>query len=272
MYYSAEKQKELLKDYRENDNKVSLNTLIMSNKNLVIKEARDFAKSNGNIDIEDLIQEGYLGLSIAANKFDFNKDVSFVTYASYWIKQRMRYFVASNKSIVRLGTTADGRKIFSSLARVMKEFEFEDMTTEQKIKKAAKLLDVKEKSIRKMMNVLKANDLSLNKPTNSENEGKTFLDTIMEKDADNYDVEFEMSKEKFCSALAVIMEKDLDEEEHKIINDRFLSEDKKTYDDLAKEFRVSRQYIRTKEEFALKKLKSKLNLRFSLSKSSFFDT
>ena len=42
--------------------------------------------------MEDLVQEGYVGLSIAAKKFAFDKETSFTTYALYWIKQRMRRF------------------------------------------------------------------------------------------------------------------------------------------------------------------------------------
>ena len=113
MHFSAKKQRELLEDWKNNNNKKSLDDLIMSNKRLVMKEANTLIKGNKNIDLEDLIQEGYLGLNIAVEKFDLNQDNNFVTYAMFWIRQRIKAFIVNNRSIIRLGTTSDNRKIFS---------------------------------------------------------------------------------------------------------------------------------------------------------------
>ena len=56
-------------------------------------------------------------LAKAAEKFEFKRDVGFLTYAHYWIDQSIRSYVMDNRSIVRLGTTEDGRKIFGSISK-----------------------------------------------------------------------------------------------------------------------------------------------------------
>ena len=55
--------------------------------------------------INELVQEGNIGLMQAVEKFDLDKDVRFSTYSSWWIKAAMQSFILKNWSIVRIGTT-----------------------------------------------------------------------------------------------------------------------------------------------------------------------
>jgi len=274
MHYSSEKQKELLRDWKQNKNQSSLNDLIMSNKRLVMKEATSLIKGNKNIELEDLIQEGYVGLSIAADKFDLDQDNNFVTYAMFWVRQRIKSYIVNNRSVVRLGTTSDNRKIFSSLPATLrdidKEFKDDTLTTPQRIEEASKRLNVKKESLRSMMNILSGYDKSFDQKISGDDDGRTLLDITPN------DLDFEESTEvrdymeKFALALSSIMQDELTEEESYIITRRFLLHEKETYDIIAKSMRVSRQYIRTREAFALKKIKAKLALRFNLKREDFF--
>jgi len=271
MHYTHDQQIKMLKNYKQTGNKKILDDLIISNKRLVFKEARNLVKTNANIDIEDLIQEGYVGLSVAANKFSFDKETSFTTYALYWIKQRMRIFVASNRSIVRLGTTQDGRKIFSSLSKVMRELDKKGVEETKKVKTAAKILGVKEESINKMMNIVSGYDVSFNSPTNDNDRGACTVEERYSEDNNVIpDIETDICKRQFSDGLKNIMIKDLTKEESFVIKSRFLDDDPLTYDEIAKLMRVSRQYVRTREFEALKMIKARLNLRYKLSRTDFF--
>jgi RNA polymerase sigma-32 factor len=271
-YLSQEQQKQLLTDWKKNGNKASLDTLIMSNQRLVMKEALKLKSGNKNIDLEDLVQEGNLGLSIAADKFDLTKDNVFVTYAVFWIRQRIKSYILNNRSVVRLGTTSDSRKIFSALPKIMRELDEEDLTLQEKINIASKQLKVKKKSIYEMMNILKGYDSSLSQPVSSSEDNSRTLSDILTEDEDvEGDFEERDMMKKFKLALLSIMKNDLSEHESYVVKRRFLLDERKTYDEIAKEIGLSRQYVRSREEDALKKIKAKLRVRFGLKRDCFFE-
>lgn len=88
-------------------NKQALDELIENNKGIVFKIVNKFnIELNRTIEIEDLEQEGYIGLVIAAEKYDFNneKKAAFITYAVNWIYQRIYRFVcgASDKDLANI--------------------------------------------------------------------------------------------------------------------------------------------------------------------------
>ena len=271
-YLSQEEQKRLLTDWKKNGNKSSLDRLIVSNQRLVMKEALKLKSGNKNIDLEDLVQEGNLGLSIAADKFDLTKDNVFVTYAVFWIRQRIKSYILSNRSVVRLGTTSDSRKIFSALPKLMRELDEEDLTLQEKINIASKQLKVKKKSIYEMMNILKGYDSSLSQPVSSSEDSSRTLSDILTEDEDvEGDYEERDMMKKFKLALLSIMKNDLSEHESYVVQRRYLLEERKTYDEIAKEIGLSRQYVRSREEDALKIIKAKLSVRFGLKKECFFE-
>ena len=82
---------ELVKAYQNGDNK-ALDQLLKDNKGMVYLIAKKYqGYCIATLDIEDLIQEGYLGLMEAAKRYDFNnsKKAMFMTYALFWIRQRI---------------------------------------------------------------------------------------------------------------------------------------------------------------------------------------
>lgn len=86
---------ELVKLYQQGD-RGALEELIELNRGIVTKLVNKFyIDSIGSIDKEDLEQEGYIGLMIAADKYNLNnpKKAKFITYAVHWIYQRIRYFI-----------------------------------------------------------------------------------------------------------------------------------------------------------------------------------
>lgn len=91
---------ELVLLYQQGD-KQALESLIENNKGRVFKIANKFYTGKTNsIDIEDLEQEGYMGLITAAEKYKFDVEnaASFITYATYWIYQRIQRFVSQKNT------------------------------------------------------------------------------------------------------------------------------------------------------------------------------
>lgn len=86
---------ELVLLYKEGD-KSALEILIKNNKGRIFKIANKFFVGKTNsIEMEDLIQEGYIGLMVAAEKYNpnMNNHASFITYATYWIYEKIHRFI-----------------------------------------------------------------------------------------------------------------------------------------------------------------------------------
>ena len=270
---SLEEQKSLIKDWKEHKKESSLNKLIESNRKLVYKIAQKQHKVNKNLDFEDLVQEGFLGLSIAVDKFDLDKNNKFTTYATGWVLQRIRAYVISNRSLVRLGTTQDNRKIFYYYNKVKSkvEEEFPELSKEERTELICKKMGVKRKNLDKMLNVISGYDISLDSKLKSDDDESSLYDILPDKESTFYSsIEEKDISDRFILALKVIMDNDLNPEQQIVIKNRYLLEERMTYDEIAKLMKVSRQYVMTREEHALKIIKAKLKLRFKLDKSCFF--
>jgi RNA polymerase primary sigma factor len=94
-----EEEIELSKRIQKGD-KAARKRLIEANLRLAVKIARAYVI--GNVSFMDLIQEGNIGLMRAAEKYDYEKNVRFSTYAAWWIRQSITRFLSNNRRIIRL--------------------------------------------------------------------------------------------------------------------------------------------------------------------------
>lgn len=113
-----EEEIELAKKAEAGDAKAR-ETLISSNLRLVIKYAGRFAKQG--VAVEDLIQEGNLGLCMAADKYDYRKGFRFSTYATWWILQRIRKIIVTKYHVITIPTHVYYKA--KTLKRTIAEFE-----------------------------------------------------------------------------------------------------------------------------------------------------
>lgn len=97
--------------YKYRDN-TAAQIIIQSNLRLVVNIASKYKKYYNNI--MDLIQEGAIGLMTALTKFDPYKGFKFVTYAKFWIEEKIQSFVKSNWSLIKIGTTKEHRELFKN--------------------------------------------------------------------------------------------------------------------------------------------------------------
>jgi len=247
---SPEEEKRLARKFRKYKDKNAARRLALANLRFVIKIALEY--KNWGIPVEDLVSEGIMGLLFAIKKFDPEKGVKFISYASYWIKAFIHNYILSNFSIMKLGTTQDERRIFANI------FKIRDETREEDIQKQAQKLNVDEEKIKLMDARVRSRDISLDSP--QDDEGSLKLADIL-KAEETYDplfkVEMEDAKEFIYRRLNDAF-LHLTSQERQVIQQRYLSPKPKTLKELSDELKISKERIRQVEKRAFQKLKTAL--------------
>lgn len=227
--------------------------LVQANLRLVVKIAMEYRRAYSNL--MDLIQEGNIGLMKAVSKYDPTKGAKLSYYASWWIRSYILKFLLDNFKLVKVGTTAEQKKLFYHL---LKE---KDRLLGMGIKPETKLishkLGVSEKSVEIMEQRLDSSDLSLDKSYQDQEGGQTTLLDSMVSDE-------ETPEEKIDKMTQLNLLKDnlgnfmetLNERDQIIFEKRLLSEVPPSLQSIADDYGVSRERIRQIEERVLNKLKS----------------
>ena len=162
-------EQELSRRWMKREDKDALAQLIHAHLGLVIKIATEFRNSGPSM--EDLIQEGHVGLTIAARRFDPAKATRLATYATYWIRACMMEYVVRSHGPVRIGTTRSQRKIFFGLGRARRRLEREGQTVSPDL--LAGILGVPTEDVEHMATRLSGHDVSLDAPRSQDDERKT---------------------------------------------------------------------------------------------------
>lgn len=244
-----EEEERLFIRYRRNGDIDAARRIILANLKLVVNAAYKFRKFR---DVVDLIQEGNVGLLTALKKFDLAKGVRFATYAVWWIKAKIQEFILSHMSIVRYGKGRDERKLFFNLVSTVREIESHDqgrdLSREELIVEVSRRLKIDPTRVADNMRVLtSSSDVS--------------LDDQYEDGSDRWQIADE--KADFSEALMADERKQLlyravetlDERERYIIDNRYLTDDPQTLEDIGRRFNVSKERVRQIEERALEKIR-----------------
>ena len=258
-----------IRSWQLHRNKESINKIVSSHLRLVISLANKF--KNYGLPINELVQEGNVGLMQAVDKFDLNRDVRFSTYASWWIKAAMQTFILKNWSIVRIGTTAAQKSLFFKLKTIMTKIEKENNTSfnDYHQRKLAEDIGIKFKDIEEMKGRLSGSDQSLN-ATFSENSELEVQDLLIDERASPEQNAILTKDTKTISNLINEALNRLPEREKKIIGARQLSENTITLQELGKDLGISKERVRQLENRALSKLK--LSLQKKVNKSDYLLT
>jgi len=251
----ASQQLFLIQSWKDTGDKQHLDKLILSNMKLVISETHKIIMHNQNLAYDDLFQEGLSGLLKAAEKFDSSKDASFATYAIWWIRAYQKRYTMDNRSLVRLGTTRDGRKMFANLSKARKMAEAMGLEGYDKTKKIAEIIGVEVGAVEQMLVTLSGYDASLDTPIGEDKD--TFLvDTIPDTENDDFILDSAI-EDSFAGKISLAV-RTLPENERFIVENRFLSKDPMTFRDLSKKMKISREWVRKLEVRALDRMKKYL--------------
>jgi len=107
----------------KNGNKQSINKLVEHNLKFVITVAKQYATNK--VKLEDLVNEGNLGLVIAANRFDPTRGFKFISYAIWWIRKKIIVFITDNGKTVRIPSnkTNMSRSVRKKYQRLEQKYE-----------------------------------------------------------------------------------------------------------------------------------------------------
>ncbi|MAY62880.1 MAG: RNA polymerase factor sigma-32 [Rhizobiales bacterium] len=259
-YLERDEEHDLALAWRDDQDQTALHKITMAHMRLVISMAAKFR--NFGLPMNDLIQEGHVGLLEAAARFDPERDVRFSTYASWWIRASMQDFILRNWSIVRGGTSSAQKALFFNLRRLRARLSQgqENLTDSALHSKIADALGVHEKDVAIMDARLSGSDTSLNAPVNGNEDGSA-ADRVefLESDAPLPDEQVStiIDEERRTVWLGDAL-KALNPRELRIISERRLSEDSATLESLGQSLGISKERVRQIENRALEKLKTAL--------------
>jgi len=207
--------------------------LLEGNLRFVITVAKQY--QNQGLDFPDLIAEGNFGLMKAIKNFDWNKDLRFISYAVWWVKQSILQSLNDNARTIRLPVN-----VVQDLHRAKKAIESNGGTLEPKFQGLPSMIDL---------------DMNINE------EGDTLFDIIKNEDADMPDEVFN-SKDLLKSKLMSLLNS-LDEREKVIIEDYFgISGSPRTLEDIGGDFSLTKERVRQIKEKALRKLRNDSSILF----------
>ncbi len=244
---TPEEEKELAIKAKKGD-KEALKKLVEGNLRFVVNVAKNFM--GWGVPLTDLIAAGNLGLIEAAKRFDPDRDVKFISYAVWWIRQAIMQTIFQQTGAVRIPIK---ESLFISKVKEAYEKLKEKLDREPTIEEIAKEVDANPKKVKQALQIVRM-PYSLDMPI-GEDEDVTLLDLISKKGTE--DVEKEVVEDALHKELEKLL-KVLDEREREIIKHRYGLEgvEPKTLNEVGEMLGISRERVRQLENRALKKLRS----------------
>ena len=229
------------------ENESAINKLTESNLRLVVSVAKKYL--NRGMALQDLVQEGNIGLIKAVNKFDYRKGHKFSTYATWWIRQSITRAIADQARLIRVPVhMIDTMNKVNSVKRKITQQQGRDVTD----KELSNATDISQEKI-KEINKLSEFPMSLDMPL-IENE-TLLLSDVVEDNRDGGPVQ--ITTEKLLRDQLYDSLETLNEREATIVKLRFGLNDGETMtlEQIGERFGVTRERIRQIESKALKKLR-----------------
>ncbi len=251
---SAERETELGRRLRDQEDLGAARELILSHLRLVVSVARQYL--GYGLPHADLIQEGNVGLMKAVKRFDPERGVRLVSFAVHWIKAEIHEYIIRNWRLVKVATTKAQRKLFFNLRSMRPDGQTLDP---EQVDHIARELNVRREDVSEMEVRLSGRDMSLENQDDDDDsyapiaylsdEGRQEPTRVLERAA----------RDQLQSAGLTDALEALDPRSRRIVEARWLQDDGgATLHELAQEFGVSAERIRQIEAAALKKMRGNL--------------
>lgn len=256
---------DLIREYKKNPTEENLQAILDQNYKLVssiVIKYQNQAKYKANYDLDDLMQEGMMGLITAIERFDPDKGYMFSTYATHWIRQSVTRFADNNSGAVRIPIHRL-QKI-----RALKLLAQKEGLGEEDYKSIAKASGY---SVEKVQDLL-TDDLlptSLDREVNEDERGDaTFKDLYLSKEEEGY--KEILNNAVYDDIIDIINKSCKNEKEYQDILlyrlglkefDGNINGDIPTLQEIADKYGVTREWIRLIERRQMKKFKRVLRMK-----------
>jgi RNA polymerase sigma-32 factor len=249
---SKEDEQALAHRFRDEEDLQAARELVMAHLRFVVHIAKGY--TGYGLPLNDLIQEGNVGMMKAVKRFDPSFDVRLVSFAVHWIRAEIHEYVLRNWRIVKVATTKAQRKLFFNLRKAKKSLAWLSYNETQAV---AKDLGVSPKEVTEMERRLSAREAVFDPVPDSRDDERAFAPAAY-LPSPNSDPAILVEKTDWhddaTSRMTEALET-LDERSRDILQSRWLTEDKQTLHELADIYGVSAERIRQIEANAIKKLR-----------------
>ena len=248
---TKEAELKLAERYNNEEDLEAARELVMAHLRFVIHIAKGY--TGYGLPLEDLIQEGNVGLMKAVKRFDPDFGVRLVSFAVHWIRAEIHEYVLRNWRVVKIATTKAQRKLFFNLRKHKKSLSW---LSASETKAVADDLGVSEKEVNEMEKRLSSQDMMFDL-TSDDDDDKAFPPSAYLPSPDSDPAEA-VEKDQWRNSTIQKMQESLshlDERSKDIISSRWLTEKKETLHELADRYNVSAERIRQIEANAIKKLR-----------------
>jgi RNA polymerase sigma-32 factor len=250
----------LAKSWREHGDRDAAHRLVTSHLRLVAKIAMGYR--GYGLPIAEVVSEGNVGLMQAVKRFEPDRGFRLATYAMWWIKAAIQEYILRSWSLVKIGTTANQKKLFFNLRKAKSRiaaFEDGDLRADQ-VALIAQRLSVSERDVIDMNRRL-GGDVSLNTPIREEDDSGEWQDWLVDGAPSQERVlaeaeELDHRRQALGEALTV-----LNTRERRIFEARRLADEPVTLEELADEFGVSRERVRQIEVRAFERIEKAVRHR-----------
>ena len=244
----------LAKRWREHEDSAAAHKLVTSHLRLVAKIAMGYR--GYGLPIGEVVSEGNVGLMQAVKRFEPDKGFRLATYAMWWIRAAIQEYILRSWSLVKMGTTANQKKLFFNLRKAKSQIsalEEGDLRPEN-VKAIARKLGVSEQEVTEMNRRL-GGDASLNSPLRGDGEAE-WQDWLVDDSASQETIlaEHEECDNRLTALRGAL--KVLNERERRIFEARRLRDEPLTLEELSEEFGVSRERVRQIEVRAFEKVQA----------------
>jgi len=251
---TAEEEHDCAQRFQEEGDLEGARRLVLAHLRYVVRVARGYL--GYGLPLNDLIQEGNIGLMKAVKRFDPSMGVRLVSFAVHWIKAEIHEFVLQNWRIVKVATTKAQRKLFFNLRQMKKRLGWCNL---KEVDAVANDLGVTREDVLVMEQRLNAMDVPYDIPDSDDDDPAyksapaRYLQDATSDPA--YLFEKEDTSSQSHEKLHFALER-LDERSQDILQQRWLVDDKAvTLHVLAEKYGVSAERVRQLEKNAMKKLR-----------------
>jgi RNA polymerase sigma-32 factor len=249
-----EQEYELACRWRERGDRDAADQLVTSHLRLAAKVAMGYR--GYGLPVSEIISEGNIGLMQALNRFEPQKGFRFATYAIWWIRASIQDYILRSWSLVKIGTTANQKKLFFRLRSAKNRIaalESGDLRPDQ-VALIAKTLNVADQDVVDMNRRL-AGDKSINAPIHDDGEAGEWQDRLVDQSPSPEAIVIEHNDSQYQHSALIAAIDVLDYRERLIFEARHLVDEPVTLEVLAERFNVSRERIRQIEVRAFEKVR-----------------